>query len=86
MKSGGRQAARRTGRVTRDVVSSRWVQKVAIGTTLLAIAGTLLYIPAALGYLVLYYKFLPELETTVPVHLQYGYVHFTPIHELLRRC
>ncbi|KAG7286634.1 hypothetical protein NEMBOFW57_008945 [Staphylotrichum longicolle] len=70
--SGGKQVVRGTGRLARDTVSSPRVQKAVIGTTLLAIAGILLYIPAALGYLYFYYKFLPELETTAPVHLQYG--------------
>lgn len=74
MTSGGKQVVRGTGRLARDTVSSPRVQKAVIGTTLLAIAGILLYIPAALGYLYFYYKFLPELETTAPVHLQYGYV------------
>ncbi|KAK4158383.1 putative adipose-regulatory protein-domain-containing protein [Chaetomidium leptoderma] len=68
----GLQVARSTGNFARQAVGSRRVQKAVIGTTLLAIAGTLLYIPAVLGYLFFYYKFLPELETTVPVHLQYG--------------
>lgn len=48
-----------------------------IGTTLFAIAGVLLYVPAALGYFFLYYKYLPTLETSVPVHLQYGYVYLS---------
>jgi len=74
--SGGKHAVRSTGRFARDTVASPRVQKAVIGTTLLAIAGILLYIPAALGYLYFYYKFLPELETTAPVHLQYGYVDY----------
>jgi hypothetical protein len=73
--TGGRDVARHTGRFTRDVAGSKWVQKAVVGTTVFAILGTLLYIPAALGYILFYYKYLPELETTVPVHLQYGYVY-----------
>ncbi|KAL2187311.1 hypothetical protein L209DRAFT_753257 [Thermothelomyces heterothallicus CBS 203.75] len=65
-------ATRRINRFTADAVSSRLLQQTVIATTLLATAGVLLYILAALGYLFLYYKYLPELVTTVPVHLQYG--------------
>ncbi|KAL2162166.1 hypothetical protein VTH06DRAFT_7079 [Thermothelomyces fergusii] len=65
-------ATRRVGRLAAHVVSSRLLQQTVIATTLLAIAGVLLYIPAVLGYLFLYYRYLPELVTTVPVHLQYG--------------
>jgi seipin len=72
VRDGGRHAVRRTGRAAHAVVSSKWVQRFVVGTTLLSIVGALLYIPAALGYLLLYYKFLPQLETYVPVHLQYG--------------
>ncbi|KAL1839386.1 hypothetical protein VTJ49DRAFT_1588 [Mycothermus thermophilus] len=67
-----RHGRRRAGRAAHAVVSSKWVQRLVVGTTLLSIVGALLYVPAALGYLLLYYKFLPELETNVPVHLQYG--------------
>lgn len=74
MNEGSRDAMRQTGRFALDVVSSRWVQRVVIGATLLGIAGVLLYIPAVLGYVFFYYRYLPELEATVPVHLQYGYV------------
>ena len=72
--SGGRDVLRATGRFARDTVTSPWVQRVVIGATLLGIAGVLLYIPAVLGYVFFYYRYLPELETTAPVHLQYGYV------------
>ncbi|KAL2266126.1 hypothetical protein VTJ83DRAFT_5478 [Remersonia thermophila] len=67
-----RHGGRRAGRAAHAVVSSKWAQRLVVGTTLLSIVGALLYVPAALGYLLLYYKFLPELETHVPVHLQYG--------------
>ncbi|KAK4099412.1 hypothetical protein N658DRAFT_498332 [Parathielavia hyrcaniae] len=69
---GGHRAARDTQGFAYGAVSSGWMQKTVIGATLFAIAGALLYIPSALGYLYFYYKFLPDLETTVPVHLQYG--------------
>ncbi|KAH6616989.1 putative adipose-regulatory protein-domain-containing protein [Chaetomium tenue] len=75
LKTIGHNAVYGTGRRVHAVVSSPWLHKLVIGTTLFVIAGVLLYIPAALGYFFLYYKFLPTLETTVPVHLQYGYVH-----------
>lgn len=47
-----------------------------ITTTLLIIGAVLLYVPAVLGYFVFYYKYIPDQVTTVPVHLQYGYVGF----------
>ncbi|KAK4126986.1 hypothetical protein N657DRAFT_687355 [Parathielavia appendiculata] len=66
------RAARDNQAFAHGPISPAWVQKTVIGASLLAIAGILLYIPAALSYLHFYYKFLPDLETTVPVHLQYG--------------
>jgi hypothetical protein len=58
----------------RSLVGSKKVQKAVIGTTLGFIAAILLYIPAVVGYLYFYYNYLPDQVTTVPVHLQYGYV------------
>ena len=78
MDSGGRDVIRSTGRFALDTVSSRWVQRVVIGATLFGIAGVLLYIPAVLSYIFFYYRYLPELEATIPVHLQYGYVGDLP--------
>lgn len=56
------------------------MQSLVIGTVLFTVVGTLLYVPAVIGYFTLYYKYLPQLETTVPVHLQYGYGCFKITH------
>ncbi|KAL2258564.1 hypothetical protein VTK26DRAFT_8086 [Humicola hyalothermophila] len=56
-----------------SLLRSPTTQKALVRTTLVIITAAVLYIPAVLGYLVFYYKYLPDQVTTVPVHLQYGF-------------
>ncbi|GAB1315947.1 hypothetical protein MFIFM68171_06157 [Madurella fahalii] len=72
LREEGRGAAQSIHRVAHRTFVSRGVQKTVITTTLLLIGAGLLYVPAVFGYLVFYYKYLPDQVTTVPVHLQYG--------------
>ncbi|AEO64265.1 uncharacterized protein THITE_2010413, partial [Thermothielavioides terrestris NRRL 8126] len=48
------------------------VLKAATGTALVVFGAVLLYIPTVILYIIMYYRYLPELVTTVPVYLQYG--------------
>jgi hypothetical protein len=75
-KDGVQYSVQRIGELASTVLAARLTQKMVLGTAILAITSAMLYIPAALGYLALYYRYLPEMMTTVPVHLQYGYVAF----------
>ncbi|KXX75817.1 Seipin, partial [Madurella mycetomatis] len=72
LREEGRDAAQNIHRVAHRTFVSRGVRKTVITTTLLLISAGLLYIPAVVGYLLFYYKYLPDQVTTVPVHLQYG--------------
>ncbi|KAK3303304.1 putative adipose-regulatory protein-domain-containing protein [Chaetomium strumarium] len=72
LRAGGQETALRASRAVRGVSESGKVQKVVLGSVLFIIGAALLYVPAAISYLVLYYRYIPELVTTIPVHLQYG--------------
>ncbi|KAK4242772.1 hypothetical protein C8A03DRAFT_29001 [Achaetomium macrosporum] len=72
LRAGGRETALHASRAVRGVSKTGKVQKVVLGSILFIIAAALLYVPAAISYFVLYYRYIPELVTTVPVHLQYG--------------
>lgn len=44
---------------------------------MLAITGVLLFVPAVIAYFSFWSRYLPDQITTVPVHLQYGYVRYS---------
>ena len=59
---------------TYKAATSKAAQRTLLNTVLLATASAVLYGAAALGYVLFYHNYLPDQVTTVPVHLQYGYV------------
>lgn len=50
------------------------MQKTFVYGIVLAITGVLLFVPAVIAYFSFWSRYLPDQITTVPVHLQYGYV------------
>ncbi|KAL2133714.1 hypothetical protein VTI74DRAFT_1840 [Chaetomium olivicolor] len=72
LQDGVRGVAIQTLRVASSTARSRGLQKLVGGTIFVAVIAALIYVPIALSYIFVYYKYLPDLVTTVPVHLQYG--------------
>lgn len=58
----------------RDALTSKTTQRATLMAVLLGTASTILFGLAAVAYLAFYHEYLPDQVTTVPVHLQYGYV------------
>jgi hypothetical protein len=72
LNAGGQSAAERAYHAVLDSGVPRRVLKAATGTALVVFGAVLLYIPTVILYIIMYYRYLPELVTTVPVYLQYG--------------
>lgn len=54
--------------------TSKTAQRTVLTTLLFAFLSSVLFGLACVGYLAFYHEYLPDQVTTVPVHLQYGYV------------
>lgn len=73
LRQGYRSVLETAGSV-RDALTSKTAQRTALMAVLLGTASAILFGLAAVAYLAFYHEYLPDQVTTVPVHLQYGYV------------
>lgn len=55
-------------------LTSKTARRTLFTTALVSLASAFLFGLACLGYLAFYHEYLPDQVTTLPVHLQYGYV------------
>jgi hypothetical protein len=49
-----------------------------LNTVLTVSASVVLYGLAVFAYILFYHNYLPDQESSVPIHLQYGYVYHLP--------
>lgn len=54
--------------------TSKTAQRTVLTTLLFAFLSSVLFGLACVAYLAFYHEYLPDQVTTVPVHLQYGWV------------
>lgn len=54
--------------------TSKTAQRTLLNTVLLVSSSLVLFGTAAVAYILFYQNHLPDRATTVPIHLQYGFV------------
>lgn len=79
----GTELTRSTYNAAWDTVGAVWraltsktARRTLLTTVLVSLASAFLFGLACLGYLAFYHEYLPDQVTTIPLHLQYGYVGF----------
>lgn len=57
------------------IATTPTAQRVYISTFLFAVTSAVLLFLAAAAYPIFYYKYVPKKVVSIPIHLQYKYVH-----------